>query len=181
MGEIVEDGGFAVGIRRPVERIVCALMLLIAFAPPGFASRLIERSVEEMTARSSLVAMGRVVDIRSYWNGAGTQIQTDITIRIDSIERGSYPGSTVVITQLGGVVGDEAMTVVGLPTFTLDESVLVFLKPRPGTTQDMTVTGLGQGKFRVTQTRTETMVENEYKGRMPLATIRQRIQNTPTR
>jgi hypothetical protein len=151
---------------------------MVCLTSSVLASRLVRQSVESLTIHSSLVATGEVTALSSYWNGQHNQIYTDVTIDLDTFMRGSYGQPSIVMTQLGGVVGDTAMTIIGYPAFAENERVLVFLKPRPGTTDRIMVTGLAQGKFHLeTDPVTgETTAENEYEGRIPLAAIQTRIE-----
>ena len=151
--------------------------MVIWTVTPVSGTRLIRRSVEDLTIRSSMVLTGKVTQIESRWNDQRNQIYTDITVEIESFLKGSHEEGMIVIRQLGGRVGDTAMSVFGSPTFNKDERVLLFLKPRPGTTDRIVVAGLAQGKFHLdTDPLTgEIAAENEFEGRVPLSSIRDRI------
>jgi hypothetical protein len=144
---------------------------------PASATRLVKRSIEDLAIRSSLVVTGKVTEIESRWNDLHNQISTYVPIEIESFLKGSQKEESITITQWGGVVGDTAMTIIGSPAFSQDERVLVFLKPEPGTTDKIVVTGLAQGKFHVeTDSVTgEVTAENEFEGKLPLSSIDNRL------
>lgn len=159
--------------------LVCLLLCCIVVwtVLPVSATRLIKRSIEDLAIRSTLVVTGKVMEIESRWNDAHTRIYTYITVEIESFLKGSQKEESIIIKQLGGVVGDTAMTVFGSPAFSEEEQVLLFLKPKPGTTDEIVVTGLAQGKFHLEADSVTGQInaENEFEGKLPLSSIDDRL------
>jgi hypothetical protein len=169
------EGGKEMSRRKFVWLLLCFIIIWMAL--PVSATRLIKQSIEDLAIHSSLVVTGEVKEIHSLWNDAHNQIHTYITIEIESFLRGSHKEESIIVTQLGGVVGDTAMTVIGSPTFSEDEQVLLFLKPEPGTRDKIIVTGLAQGKFhlKTDPVTDEISAENEFEGKLPLSSINNRL------
>jgi hypothetical protein len=110
------------------------------------ATQIVYRSPRELGEEASLVVLGRVGDVRSYWNERGTKILTETRIEVDESFKGQAP-SLVRVVQLGGVVGNVRMTVHGALSWKRGEEVLLFLEPlRAGAFQ---VSGFSQGKFEI--------------------------------
>ncbi len=119
------------------------LVLLVSFSQ---ATQIIYRSPKQMGDESSLVVLGKVARVRSYWNENRTKIFTETLVEIDEMFKGAtVPNARIV--QLGGVVGNVRMTVHGALRWKPGEEVLLFLEPyEQGTYQ---VSGFSQGKFAV--------------------------------
>ena len=163
------------GRRTVVWLLICCIIILMVLS--ASATRLVKRSIEDLAIRSTLVVTGKVMEIESRWNDAPTQIYTYITLEIESFLKGSQKEESIIIKQLGGVVGDTAMTVFGSPAFSEEEQVLLFLKPKPGTTDEIVVTGLAQGKFHLEADSVTGQInaENEFEGKLPLSSIDNRL------
>lgn len=162
----------------PRTVLVCLVLCCVALVPlPADASRLVPRTIEELAIGSSLVLTGTVAETSSSWNQDHNQIYTTITIDIDAVLKGEITERVFAFTQLGGAVGDTVMTIIDAPTFTQDEWVLIFAKPEPGTTDQMTIAGLGQGKFHLETDPSlgEVVARNAFEGQLTLASVAARI------
>ncbi|MEL7005000.1 MAG: hypothetical protein AAFN93_20005, partial [Bacteroidota bacterium] len=98
-------------------------------------------SLEQRVNSSALIIEGRVIAKKSYWNSERTKIETENTIEIYKVFKGSPSTMISIITQ-GGVVGTDMLIVepslrlkvgdVGVFTIT-DESGPDQLKPYAAT------------------------------------------------
>jgi len=76
-------------------------------------------------------------------------IVTDVTLNVSSTLKGSTkPGEPVVVTHLGGAVGDVGLNVPGAASFRIGESAVVFLRRVPS--GEWNVTGMSQGIMKIT-------------------------------
>ncbi len=135
----------------PVCRALVALLLaLLTVQWPAGAWASLRAVSDDALARSSAAAVfGRVVDVTSAWDAEADQIYTFVTLEVLRTWGLEGAPATVVVKQLGGVVGDTALLVGGQALFAHGEDVLVFLdvRPRDGT---LSVAGLEQGKWILT-------------------------------
>jgi hypothetical protein len=109
-------------------------------------------SIAELAAQSRLVVLGRTMATGSDWNPARTMILTRVDLAIDEVLKGSAPGATLTIHELGGQVGDVASVVAEAASFVPGERVLLFLTSAAD--GRLHVVGLYQGKFSVERTAT---------------------------
>ena len=101
----------------------------------------------ELAQTADAVVHGTVRRVESRWSGDGRRIVTDVEIQVTETLKGQ-PGSTVLVTQPGGRVGDIGQVVNGLASFTAGEEVVVFLERR-GAAAPSACTGMAQGKYQV--------------------------------
>lgn len=106
-------------------------------------------SISELAARADVIVLGVVVGARSAWDDTGSVIVTVVDVRPEELLKGGPGPSVLRVRHLGGRVGDQAMVVAGAPSFADGERVLLFLAGDPR--RELTVVGLAQGKFTVTQ------------------------------
>lgn len=126
---------------------VVILALIILFAPAtGSAAYLIHLTLEEMTAQSQAILLGRCVQVTSAWNAAHSDIVTNSVFEVSQYYKGSL-GKRVTITELGGQVGEWVSEYTGIPRFQAGEEAVLFVWTGPDGAHQ--VIGLTQGKFRV--------------------------------
>ena len=89
---------------------------------------------------------GRVVATTSAWDAEAGAIYTYVTIDVARAWGLAGAPAKVVLKQLGGVVGREALVVGGQADFTAGEDVMVFLDVRPRD-RTLAVAGLALGKW----------------------------------
>lgn len=134
----------------PVPRKVPAMVMLALialFAPmKGSAATLIHLTLDEMTAQSQAILLGRCVEVSSAWNATHTDIVTSSVFEVAQYYKGSL-GKRVTITELGGQVGGWVSEYPGIPRFRVGEESLLFVWTGPDGAHQ--VIGLTQGKFRV--------------------------------
>ena len=91
------------------------------------ASVLTAMSVAELAASADTIVVGKVTSTTSAWDPSHRRILSTIGIDVEERWKGIGPGRVVVV-QPGGTVGDIEMSVDGMPTFTLGERALLFLR-----------------------------------------------------
>ncbi len=128
---------------RPLRSL--ALLALLCALPAG-ATSLLRAEVPELTRKADAVVRGTVRRVESRWSADGRRIVTDVEIQVAETLKGA-PGSTVLVTQPGGRVGDIGQRVSGLASFAPGEEVVVVLQRRGKAA--FSVRGMAQGKFQV--------------------------------
>ncbi|SRR5690606_274920 len=120
------------------------------------ASAQVQRmNLEELTRASSAIVVGETDAPRSFWNDKGTQILTEVRVRVSESVKGSV-GDEVVITVPGGRVGNTLYEVSDMPVFVEGEEILVFLWEHPSGRQ--LVTAGVTGKLEIAQEGREKVV-----------------------
>ena len=142
-----------VGSLSSIPTIMKPLCFAILFAAGGgvaSASVAPTWSVEELTGFSRVVVTGRVVDVAAGRDRASNAIYTFVTVSVGDVLKGDVPERVIVLKQLGGEIGTEALHVADQSTFTIGEDVLLFLeaRPRDGT---LYTAALWQGKWTIGQ------------------------------
>jgi len=100
---------------------------------------------DQLEQRSELVVRGHVEQTESFWDGR--LIVTETTIVVDECLSGSC-GTTHVVRQVGGQVGDLTMGVAGLRTFAPGDELVLFLHGVPEE-NFLVTTGQCQGIFHI--------------------------------
>ena len=127
---------------------VFILLLACSSIGPARATQVEHRTPQELGARSSLVVLGSVAEVRSFWNEKHTKIFTDTRINIEQTFKGDRLPS-VTLRQLGGTVGTVRVSVAGALQWAPGEEVLLFLEPYAAGTYH--VSGFSQGRYDVTR------------------------------
>lgn len=126
---------------------------------PARAAQVVSMDLQELSKNAEVIAVGRCTETSSAWNAEGTHIYTTITIQVSQYLKG-FLGPQIQFRQLGGKVGEEHLRVPGMPIFSNEEQVIVFLaRDKAGRYQVLTAE---QGKFSVV-TDPETGI-SEVKG-----------------
>jgi hypothetical protein len=102
----------------------------------------------QLVARAGFVAETVVKSVRSerITQGANTAIFTYVTFVTRSAITGAVPGE-FTLEFLGGTVGEESMTVVGMPQFFVGQRDVVFVEKTTG--QICPLVTLGHGRYRI--------------------------------
>lgn len=124
---------------------VCLLGLIAAVAVPASASIFVAMDQAELVAASQAVVVGKVLDVRSFWNDDATAIVTEAVVRVDETVAGEAPRFVTVRT-FGGTVGTLRIEAHGFPTFAEGQRMLLFLDGVGATAE---VVGYQQGQFRI--------------------------------
>jgi hypothetical protein len=129
---------------RPALAALLAAALLIG--GPAAATTMLRINLPELSQKAGTIVHGTVRRMESRWSGDRRRIITDVEIQVTETLKGQA-GSTVLLIQPGGKVGDIGQMVHGLATFTPGEEVVVFLD-RQGANA-FRVTAMAQGKYQV--------------------------------
>jgi hypothetical protein len=103
------------------------LIIVSGFFPAAFA-QLTSSEVESMSKNADLIITGKVTQQSSSWNENQTRIYTQATIQVEEYLKGSNNSGPVIISYLGGEVGEVGEMYSHMPRFEDNEEVLVFLK-----------------------------------------------------
>ncbi len=110
------------------------------------ATSVIQLSFEELVDHSESIVSGQVTRSWADWDSEHKFIWTHYEVAVSAVHKGA-PGATVVVSELGGAVDGQAMTVAGTVTYQPGENVLIFLTRVPN--GYLRTTGWGQGKYTV--------------------------------
>jgi hypothetical protein len=107
------------------------LLLTLAFIC-GFQitsySQQLSADIESLSKGADVVLTGKVVQQNSSWNEDRSRIYTNATIQVEEYLKGNTNEGSIVVTYLGGEVGDVGELYSHMPRFEDNEEVLVFLK-----------------------------------------------------
>lgn len=136
----------------PVSRfLLTVLLILVLFQTAALrqtsATIVLYLTLEELVQRADLIVIGRCEEKRSDWGVGGEKIYTYVKLAPEQCLKGNPCPSVVEIRQLGGSVGDIALSVPGTPRFHKNERVILFLSR--STAFFYQVIGLSQGKFSI--------------------------------
>lgn len=129
---------------RSTLSALLAVALLIGL--PAAATTMLRIDLPELAQSSDTVVHGTVRRMESRWSADKRRIVTDVEIEVAETLKGQA-GSTVLIVQPGGRVGDIGQIVHGLASFAEGEEVVVFLERRG--TSAYRVMGMAQGKYQI--------------------------------
>lgn len=142
--------GYTDGNRGDLMTLRSTLSALLAVALliglPAAATTMLRIDLPELAQTADTVVHGTVRRMESRWSGDRSRIVTDVEIQVTETLKGQA-GSTVLVVQPGGRVGDIGQIVHGLASFAEGEEVVVFLERRG--TSAFRVTGMAQGKYQV--------------------------------
>jgi hypothetical protein len=134
--------------------------------------------VDALTARADIVAVGKVVSLRSEWSDDRRRIVTRATVAVDEYLKGELSLRSLVITVPGGEVDGVGELYSHSARFKNDEHVVVFVER--DARGALRMTGGEQGKLSITKDELthKQMVAHqrtldELKTRVRLATQRQ--------
>lgn len=137
-------------------------VLLLALAVPASATTLVRRGLEALTADNDAVVHARVLEVHSYWNADRTLIFTDVRAKAIESLKGDA-SEEVVVTLLGGTVGETTLLVIGAPQLAPGAEYVLFLAHAEpsGDKAGWTVRDLAQGVFDVVDGRAYSQAERE--------------------
>jgi hypothetical protein len=120
--------------------------MALLFAWQAVATSVPALTFEQLTDKSEIVVSGHVTRSWSDWDSEHKYIWTHYELSVSSAVKGA-PGSTLEISEPGGVVGIQGMSIAGAVTYQTGASVLVFLERMPN--GYLRTTGWGQGKYNL--------------------------------
>ncbi len=136
-----------------MHRFLPVLVLCLigtCLTPTAQATTVAALDLVDLAQQSRDVVHARVVSSTSRWNDDHSLIVTDVTLEVSDGLKGDA-GGTLVITQLGGTVGDLKVTVPGASVFRNNDEAILFLATAGN--GDLMVHGLSQGRFDVVTDR----------------------------
>jgi hypothetical protein len=119
------------------------LWISLAVGTPARASVVLALTDADLTRGADLIVRGQVVAARSRMGDRS--IVTDYVLRVEERLKGDA-GDTVVVTELGGRIGETRHVVPGAPAYRVGAHVLAYLF-RHGT--ELSTLGMAQGLFVV--------------------------------
>ena len=125
-------------------------VLLLAVVAAVRATSVVPPSFAELVGEADAIYRGRVTSVQARrvdrTDGEGGIIKTFVTFAVERVLKG--PERTEVTLEfLGGTVGDESMTVSGMPKFNLGAREIVFVQKNG--VQFCPLVGLMHGRYRV--------------------------------
>jgi hypothetical protein len=130
-----------------IVRLLYVLIIVGGFFSAAFA-QLTSSDVERMSKNADIIITGKVVEQNSNWNENNTRIYTQATIQVEEYLKGSNNSGPVIVSYLGGEVGDVGEMYSHMPRFENNEEVLVFLKKDDKSTNYKVFNG-EEGKINV--------------------------------
>ena len=106
-------------------------MLIVILTFVGYQFNTFGQTASELKYLSEgadLILTGKVVQQNSSWNEDRSRIYTNATIQVEEYLKGNTNEGSIVVTYLGGEVGDVGELYTHMPKFEDDEEILVFLK-----------------------------------------------------
>ncbi len=150
---IVKAMGSSSSFRGLILCAVVAVAVAMAAGQTAWASVLPFSSIEALTEKAEVVFRGRVQDVEYRLVDEGRRVVTLLIVSVEDGFKGRDSGDVKVIVP-GGRYGELVQRVAGMPTFYLDEEVVLFLErypaPRASTAAErFTLVSMGLGAFLV--------------------------------
>jgi hypothetical protein len=111
-----------------ISRTLFLITVLLFITQNFLLAQSVQSDIKNLSQGADMIITGQVVSQQSQWNSDNSRIYTQVTIKVDEYLKGSDNQDRIVITHLGGEVGNVGETYSHIPTFTDDENVLVFVK-----------------------------------------------------
>ncbi len=132
------------------------IMLIVILTMVGYQFKAFSQTISELEYLSEgadLILTGKVTQQSSEWNEDRTRIYTNATIQVEEYLKGNTNEGSIVVTYLGGEVGDVGELYTHMPKFKDDEEILVFLK-RDERTSSYKVFNGEEGKLSIVYDKT---------------------------
>ena len=107
------------------------IMLIVILTLVGYQFNAFSQTISELEYLSEgadLILTGKVTQQSSEWNVDKTRIYTNATIQVEDYLKGNINEASIVVTYLGGEIGDVGELYTHMPKFEDDEEILVFLQ-----------------------------------------------------
>ena len=132
--------------------LLLTLTFLCGFQITSYSQQL-SADIESLSKGADVVLTGKVVQQNSKWNEDRSRIYTNATIQVEEYLKGTTNEGSIVVTYLGGEVGDVGELYTHMPRFEDDEEILVFLK-RDQRTSSYKVFNGEEGKLSIVYDKT---------------------------
>jgi hypothetical protein len=141
---------------RPVcilAKVIASLAILGLAGTPAGATTFIRVGIEKLTAESEMVLHAKVIDFHSYWNSDHSFILTDVRLQPIRSLKGAQRRNELVITLMGGTVGDLTSLIVGGPEVVPGTEYVLFMGQTnlPGAANRLSIRELSQGVFTIVE------------------------------
>jgi hypothetical protein len=142
--------------------LLLVLVILLALAAPASATTLVRQGLEALTADNEAVVHARVLEVHSYWNADRSLIFTDVRAKPLQALKGD-PREELVVTLLGGTVGETTLLIIGAPELRPGAEYVLFLThaEAAGDKAGWRVRDLAQGVFDVVNGRAYSQADRE--------------------
>jgi hypothetical protein len=90
-------------------------------------SQQLSTEINALTKGADVILIGKVSEQNSSWNEDRSRIYTNATIQVEEYLKGNTNEGSIVVTYLGGEVGDVGELYSHMPRFEDEEEVIVFL------------------------------------------------------
>lgn len=149
-----------------MKTMLVSVLLWVALTAAGTAhahQQHGEVTLTDLTRNSVMIVEGEVDEVTAQWNAARTQIHTTVRVFVTGYHKGGDGRELLEFRMLGGTVHDETLAIIGQPTFSVGESVVLFFHPhwehadapivemehgkltlKPGPGREMLVSGAGE-------------------------------------
>jgi len=138
------------GIRSSMRFRFLLFLVTLGLAPGVRATSVVPPSFPELVAEADAIYRGRVTAVQARRvdrpDGEGTVIKTFVTLVVERVLKGPERND-VTLEFLGGTVGEETMSVSGMPKFNLGAREIVFVQKNG--VQFCPLVGLMHGRYRV--------------------------------
>jgi hypothetical protein len=121
------------------------------FAAKGlvFATTVVIPSDDQLVIGARAIVRGKVLSLETRYDGERRRVYTYIRLQVDEILKGRVTAREIVIKELGGEAGGFGTFIFGVPRFTPEEKVLLFLDSWPD--GSLRVHQLFLGKYTITE------------------------------
>ena len=114
-------------MKVPITRLLYGLILVCGIYYTTFAQQMAVE-LKDLSVGADVIITGKVTQQSSSWNDDNTRIYTRATIQVEEYLKGINNGGSIIVTYLGGEVGEVGEMYSHMPRFEDQEEVLVFLK-----------------------------------------------------
>jgi len=104
------------------------VFLLLSGLNTTSLSQTIQTNLKSLSAGADVILTGKVAKQSSSWNKDKTRILTEVSVEVEEYLKGNSSNKTIVVTTLGGEVGEVGELYTHMPRFSKDEDVLLFVK-----------------------------------------------------
>ncbi|HYO16494.1 MAG TPA: hypothetical protein VE685_25130 [Thermoanaerobaculia bacterium] len=137
-------------MNRWTSKLLLGLVLGLAVSWQGSgATTLPPMDLEDLADQAGLIFTGTAVHSEVVLSKDGKFPFTFVTFQVEETLKGAVRNGELTLRFHGGVVGDEAVVVAGMPELTVGQKYLLFV--RGNGTSAFPVVGWRQGQFRFTQ------------------------------
>lgn len=135
-------------LKNRAASILVLLQLLALLSGTARAAVVLRLELPDLVARAEHIVVAVAQQEQSRFRPDG-RIVTDVTLTVTETLKGDFrSGQDIVVTRLGGEVGEIGMLVEGAPRFRMGRSAVLFLREL-STTGELQVVGMSQGVFHL--------------------------------